>query len=495
MKLRMKGLSSALLVMGAMSSLTSCGDDFNGITINFWHTFGQTVLNGFEDSARDFARLVKENENVDVRVVFKYKGGYDDVLSDTKKEFSTGGNPTIAVAYPDHVADYFACESTPGQYVVDLTSYANDPEIGFGKESYLGDHYGFDDFVKSFRDECTGYAREGMYSVPLLKSTEVMLYNMDLVKEALKIIQEQPDITYDDVTSYMNDLTWEEFMDFCELIVEHKTEISTKLEVPCVYDSDGNLFITQLYQNDIDYAYAGPNPNSGIIGFDVSNSPTAEQTAARNKVNSLMKKYKTWFDKGLFTTKGVMGQYSSYYFTPGKTMFAIGSTGGSGYSFPSSSEFKVGACKVPYNNNNPLYVSQGPTLTVLNNVNLQRAGTNDETVKYAWKFVKYITNEEVNAKQCVINSEGYIPVRESAYNTTEFTNFMKSDTSYVVVTKTIIEDINGRYLFTPVFQGSAALRNEMAGAVADILKLPKNPSIADINAIIERAVGQANGKM
>ena len=495
MKKYMRTFMSSILMMGAMSGLTGCGgDNFSGITINFWHTFGQTVVAGFEESATEFAKLVKQNEGVDVRVKFTYKGGYSDVLGEVGKSFSVGGNPTITVAYPDHVADYFASESTKGEFVVNLQPYADNAEYGFGKESWLGDTLGAEDFVQSFLAESTSYARTGMYSVPLLKSTEIMLYNADLMKTAMTII-EGYEATYDDVSEFLSDISWEDFMDYCELIKEHMSEISNKLEVPAVYDSDSNLFITQLYQNNIPYSYAGSAENSGVIGFDTTNNPTAAQTQAKSDVINLLKKYKGWYDKGLFTTKGVTGQYSSNYFTPEKTMFAIGSCGGAGYSFPASAEFKVGACKVPYSNNNPLYVSQGPTLTVLNNSKLIANGTNDQTVLYAWKFIKYITNAEVNAKQCTVNSEGYIPVRESAYNTSTFTNFIKSDTSYVVVTKAVINDVNGQYFNAPVFRGSAALREFVGGLFADVLKLGKNPGNTQISQLIDRAVSQANGKM
>ena len=464
MKKTAKLLLVSIATVGVAASISSCGkDEFNGITINFWHTFGQTVLNGFEESAKTFASLVKEHEDVNVRVKFTYKGGYDDVLGEVGRNFSVGGNPTIAVAYPDHVADYFASETTSGEYVVNLEPYANNEEYGFGKESWLGDTAGIEDFVESFIAESTNYAKDGMYSVPLLKSTEVMLYNMDLVAQAMKIIDNLPTLpSNDDVVEFMEDLSWVDFMDFCESVKDHMKEISDKLEIPAVYDSDGNLFITQLFQRNIPYAYAGNTENTGVIGFNASpdnENPTAEQEKAYADVVKMLKEYKGWFDSGYFTTKGVTGEYSSNYFTPGKTMFAIGSCGGSGYSFPSSSEFRVGACKVPYANNNPLYVSQGPTLTVLHNSKLKAAGTDEDTILYAWKFIKYITNAEVNAKQCTVNSEGYIPVRSSAYNTSTFTNFLKSDTDYVVVTKTVVNDIDGRYFSSPVFKGSAELRN------------------------------------
>ena len=493
MKKRSKLILSAIALTGILGSVTGCQKDtFKGLTIHFWHTFGQTVLGGLETCARDYAKIIKETEGVDLRIKFTYKGGYSDVLGEVGKSFGAGGNPTITVAYPDHVADYFASEGDrPGRYVVDLQPYAESTEYGFGTEEALGDKYGIEDFVSGFIAESKNYYKKGMYSIPFLKSTEVMLYNEDLVRKAIKVIDGRDLTTSEEIREELESYSWEEFMDFCELVKEKKNEISPALEYPCIYDSDGNLFITQLYQRGIPFASLGSAPNSGIIDFDGRNeNATESQKQAYKDVQDLLKKYQDWHKKGLFTTKGVTGQYSSYYFEPQHAMFAIGSCGGSGYSFPKNNEFTVGCIKVPYSNNNPVYVSQGPTLTVLHNSKLQQSGKDDEAVLYAWKFIKYITNEEINAKQCTLNSEGYIPVRESAYSTSTFTRYLSSSTAYVVVTKMVVNDIAGSYFSTPVFKGSASLREQCEGILADVLKAKES-----IKTILDRGLEQASGLM
>ena len=230
-------LASVLLV-GGMSAVTACKkDNFNGLTINFWHTFGQTVTDGVAKKAAEFAQKVWDNEEFSLRINLVYKGGYEDVKGEVEKGFGIGGNPTIAVAYPDHVADYLA---TDGDYVVNLEPFINDPEIGLGKEEYLGDTHGWEDIIESFRDESTNYIKTGTYSMPFLKSSEVMLYNFDLVKKAMPY-WDSSIITDDDIKDRMKDLTWEEFMEFCEIIVDNKSSIDPDLVAPCFYDSDANL--------------------------------------------------------------------------------------------------------------------------------------------------------------------------------------------------------------------------------------------------------------
>lgn len=482
MKRSIKFMCLGAVLLGAVSAVTSCGnkDEFNGLTINFWHTFGHTVADGLQGYANKFSVLIKQQEGKDVRIKLTYKGGYDDVKGEVTKNLATGGNPTITVAYPDHVADYFAAESTPGEYVVNLQKFVDDPEIGFGTEAFLGDTAGADDFVEKFYEESTSYSRPGVYSIPFLKSTEALLYNFDLVKKAMPYFDPTV-VEDDDIKERMSELTWDEFMEFCQVINENKVNISTKIQVPCAYDSDGNFFITQMFQKNIPYAGISPD-GKGYIGFNgKATNPTESQTKAYGDVQNMLKQCYDWYKNGYFTTKGVYGQYSSYLFTPGEAVFAIGSTGGSGYSFPATSEFRVEACKVPaFNSENAVYVTQGPTLTIMNNARMISAGTNDEAVKYAWKFVKYITNPEVNASMCTTNSEGYMPVRQSAYNTKIFTDFMASDTEYVKVAKVVVNDIAGDYFNAKVFKGSATLREQVGACLADCLKISTSISDAEV---------------
>lgn len=494
-----------LIVTGLMglSCLTGCKDNFKGITINFWHTFGKTPADSIEAQAKRFATLVKENEGVDVRVKFSYQGGYGDILSKTTKSFVSGETPTIAVAYPDHVADYFGAETRPGQYVVDLSKYVNDASIGFGKESYLGDKHNSSDIVEAFWEEGCHYTREGVYSLPYMKSSEVMFYNMNAVRAFMPYYDAEA-TTDDDIRRIMENMTWDELMEFCEIIVD--TNKTAKLFPtldnsigPCFYDSDGNFMISKLYQEEIGYSSIDANGN-GVIDFNGvaggSFVPSESQVTEYNKMIAFLKKYKALYDKHLFTTKGVFGEYGSNNFTLQKTIFSIGSSGGAGYNFPSTSTFEVGICKVPSSATNPnntnLYVSQGPTLCLFNDNSIS-ADKNEEKLKYAWKFMKYITNEEVNADLCVNGSEGYIPVRTSAYATQTFIDFMRDGEKYAKTAKTVIQDINGSYINTPVFRGSAGLRDAMAGCLADVLK--SDGSDTKIKEVLDRAISNAVMKM
>lgn len=495
MKKTMRVLMASAILMSGIGGLTSCQqDNFNGLTINFWHTFGKTVADGVAKYARQFAKIVKEQDDVDIRIKMTYKSGYDTIKGDIQKSFATSGNPTIAVAYPDHIADYFASEKYDGEYVANLQPFAESTEYGFNTEEVYGDKHGSDDFVEAFWEESNNYNKDGIYSLPFLKSTESMLYNFDIVKKAMPMWD--PSYTTDDaIKEKMKDISWEELMEFAEFIVDHKSDINNKIKWPVYYDSDSNLVISNLAQNDIPYSGIDDKGN-GYIGFNKdAKGATPDQIQAYDDVYDQLERYKGWYDQGLFCTKGVNTKYSSSYFTLQQTVFAIGSTGGSGYSFPSA-KWNIECVKVPYFNGKPVYVSQGPTLTLLHNNKLRAAGTDDQAVLYGWKFMKYMTNEEVNATMCVNNSEGYMPVRNSAYQTATFRNFIgKTGNAYVKVAKVVVEDIDGAYLSTAVFKGSAALRDAVGAMFADTMKLAKNPGESAIKAEIDKAIDAATKRM
>ena len=120
------------------SSSSSGGTSASKVEISFWHTFGQTIQDNLKPQIQKFQELVKKNEGVDVTVNLVPESNYDTIKEDISKGIEAGqGNiPTIAVAYPDHVADYIEAEGNqPGKYVVNLNNYINNNEYGLGTEA------------------------------------------------------------------------------------------------------------------------------------------------------------------------------------------------------------------------------------------------------------------------------------------------------------------------------------------------------------------------
>lgn len=449
MKLKGKALLLLPLLVGG---LVGCTKGSNGIKIKFWHTFGQTVQDGLKSRINEYTKLVKENDGIDLSIEMVYQGDYDALAKKVADGYSVNNRPTISVAYPDNVADYLEIGKSAGkEFVVNLEKYAKDETVGFGKEKWLGDAYDETDFVEEFYNEGTKYSVEGTYSLPFMKSTEIMFYNMTLLKLCMPGFDPTIGSSEVKIEAFMKNLSWDKFMELNAYIKDHMAEISDTLEVPAWYDSDANLFVSKLFQNNIKYSSIN-SEGKGSIEFGVGDE--------RAKTIAMLEDFNDEFQAGLFTTKGIKNTYGSDFFTGEKCVFSIGSSGGSGYNFPQADAFELGVCRVPDSNNNPLYVSQGPTLAIFNDDGLS-ASKNETTTLYAWKFLKYITNGEVNAKLCVNGSEGYAPVRYSGYESEFFQEFMEEGESYAKCYRVVVDDINADagYLVSPAFKGSAALRD------------------------------------
>ncbi len=460
---------------GGSSTITS-----DNVSIVFYHTFGQSIQETLEKKISEFQEIISEYEGVTVNITLSYAGSYDDILTKITNGLAAGNIPTIAVAYPDHVADYLAAETYDGQYVVNLEPYMTNEEYGFATQDYLGDEYGVDDIIEAYYEEGTNYSKEGVYSLALMKSSEVMFYNYEAVALALSGSSNFEGYSPDDgaseeaVDNFLKNITWDEFMDFCEFIADNASNIATTLEVPAYYDSDSNLFISKMYQNNIPYASINSD-GTGSIDFN----DNGENLAA---AKAMVSKLKEQYDAGLFTTKGVEGTYGSNNFTEVKSIFSIGSTGGTGYNIPTSDAFTVGVVKVPYDNDNPLYVSQGPTLCIMNNPSLSTS-ENELRQEYAWKFIKFLTNADNNVELCINGSNGYTPIRYSAYESDNFLAFLEAGDVYAQTALVTLDDIGENFVSSPAFKGSATLRDQGGSILTSVFTDLKDVDTAFSDAI------------
>jgi maltose-binding protein MalE len=455
--------ATALLVGG----LASCGPTSNPtdpsagpsvpagdtLEIQFWSTFNKDFHDQIEVHINEFERIILENEGVKIDFKFSQQGGYDDLATKVSQGFTSGIYPTIAVAYPDHVADWL---NRVPENVANIESLINDPEIGFGKDKIadLHDDYSLEEgYVSAFIEEGSKYALPGTYSFPFLKSTEIMAYNKILV-ESITI----PELNngYPLNKKFMENITWDEFVKILEYIkANNEGEDGFNVEWPAYYDSDSNLFITKMMQNNIPFIANAENSADKVL---------FNNDAAKAEVQAL----KDLYDDGLIMTKGVNnGQYGSNYFSKSEVVFSISSSGGAGY-MDLGGDVPVEVVKVPYDNA-PSYVSQGPTLCFLNHNNDAK---NDLKIKYAYRLVKYLTTAEVNA-QCAVNSGGYIPVNNYSYSTAQYDHFLYSETNeYNVLSinaRCVIESVNGAYYNLPSFKGSANIRDGVGGIITQVL--------------------------
>jgi multiple sugar transport system substrate-binding protein len=443
------------IIIGLGSVVGCQATEDNVTTVHFWHTFGHDVLSSVTKVANKFAKVVKETEGLDVKIELEYQGGYDDMVSKIEKSFSAGTTPTIAVAYPDHVARYLKDEDKAGDFVVKLDDYINNSTYGFGvKDAY--DKTGGDvtDIVSSFYEEGQKYVYDGTYSLPLMKSTEIMLYNKDVIDAVLADYN-----NLNNTTIKMNTINWTDFMSVLNYINANRAKYNFAGDdnIPLFYDSDSNLFIGQSFQRGIDYI----SMNNGTGSADFNNA------GAKSLVNEI----KTMYYNKLLKTKGTNNnEYGSNYFTAGKSLFVVGSTGGTGYSDPGAS-FNVGVCKFPMykdaTEDHRKYVSQGVTTCMLKNGKLTEA-QNNTNLEIGFKFIKYLLSAQNNL-DVTLSSNGYVPVIKSCYELDDFKEFVASGDYLANVYDIVVNDINGQYLNYPVFAGSDTARNEVGGIITNVL--------------------------
>lgn len=456
------------------------GEGLKKVEIQFWHTFGQTIQDNLGPQIEQFKKLVKANENVEIEVNLKPHSNYDSIKEQIDKNLIIGKGPTLAVGYPDHVAGYMYSEMTPGQFVVNLDDYITNSTYGLGKDAYLGDpeNDSLDDFIDAYIDGGKHFIREGTYTFPYMKSTEAMLYNFDAVEKVLT--HYKPDIAGNEtkIKEYMDNLDWEEFMNLCRETWKYRAEISSAMEYPAFYDSDSNLFISQLHQAGIPYSSINKSTMTGQIDF--------AEGEARTDAEEIVTDLKGWHQEHLFTTKGLYSTYGSDSFKNFKTVFTIGSTGGSGYSL--TTDFRIGVCKVPsIDKDNSVYVVQGPDLCIFNNPTLSEQANKDR-VLYAWKLIKFLTNPKNNCAIAINGSEGYLPVRESAYLEDLYLEFIESGEPQAQIAKVVTDEINGSYFNTACFMGSATLRTQ----VGAIVTLSCDPKTTDsVSSVFQTAINNA----
>ena len=402
--------------------------DGSKVTISFWHTMGQDNKALLEDA---IARFREKYPNITVEHL-SY-GDYDGVFDQVRTKLTAGKQPNIAYCYPDHVATYNRSES-----VITLDDLINNQNV---IES-TGEMMGFtqaqlDDFIDAYYNEGKEYGDNKMYSLPFMKSTEVLYYNATIFAENGL---EAPK-TWDDVETAIK-------------VLKDKYPQST----PLGYDSEENFFITLAAQ----------------YGYDYTSATGDHYTFVNDGNKEFVAKFAEWHQKGWMSTSALMGgSYTSDGFKKandevGKIFMSIGSSAGARYQRPDQVNgkypFDVGIVPVPQvDANNPKVLSQGPSICIFEDTNIQE-------VYASWLFVKFLTTDAQFQAQYSMKS-GYIPVIESVGETETYKNYLDKAnggdfiTSYVA--KVALEQADF-YFTSPAFAGSADARTQVGLLVQSV---------------------------
>lgn len=489
-------LASTIL---AASTLAGCGgsSDDGTIKITFDHTFGEGIEKGVQVQFEKFKAIVEEHDHVKLELVMPPALNYKAIVDTVGMELTTGG-PTMTVAYPDHIAALRAREGTAGRWIVNMNSYMDSEEVGFGKEAWLGEKAVWNkaDIISTYLEEGQQFGDGGTYCLPFMKSTEILQYNADVVYQALAVYSKTSSMDMKQKQDFLASMSFEEMMEIAEIVKDNKEDFGCPdLETPVFYDSDSNMGITQLIQNGLTYSEFN-DKGEVVLGLDAGESSMAENITEAKEVFSKIRK---WAHDGLLITKAAYGNYSSTSFKQQKCVFVIGSSGGAGYSVPEEGDFNSGYARVPYvgeESAHPEYVSQGPSIAFLRDISVSDE-VNNLRLKYAWKFYKYLIMPNTNVVLTVNDSQGYVPIRKTAYATPAWGKIISpdegEDITYYTHTANVVASIEYHFYNTAVFKGSDKYRENMTTFVKDLIKTPE--ADYNIDSLLETLIRETKKYM
>jgi multiple sugar transport system substrate-binding protein len=183
-------------------------------------------------------------------------------------------------------------------------------------------------------------------------------------------------------------------------------------------------------------------------------------------------------ESGAFSTFKI-SSYPGNYMNAGQCIFAIDSTAGATWMGPEAPnidiadenlvDFEIEVMPIPQvNHEEPKMISQGPSICIFNKED------NGEVVA-SWLFAQYLLTNEVQIAYST--TEGYVPVTKNAQESAEYLDYLSregedNDEHYDVkikASKILIENAENTFI-TPVFNGSASVRNAAGQMIEEVAK-------------------------
>jgi multiple sugar transport system substrate-binding protein len=433
--------------------------DGSAVTVKFYHTMSATTL---QPTLEKY--IAKFNETFpNIKISHEQIGNYDDVRDKIKTEIAVGSQPNTAYCYPDHVALYNKAKAvqTLDDFINDTGTYTTTNAAGEEVEYTVGlTEEEQNSFIQGYWDEGKAYGDDLMYTLPFSKSTEVLYYNK----------------TFFEANNLTVPTTWDEMWEVCAKI----KEIDPKC-TPLGYDSAANWFITMTQQLGSGYTSATKVNGTNFL-FD--------NEANRAFITELKEQY----DKGYFTTQGLLGAYTSSIFvegasnddTKGRSYMSIGSSAGATHQRPTKTDegeypFEVGIASIPQADaSNPKVISQGPDVVIFKNSNKQ------QTIA-SWLFMKYLTTSVEFQAEFGLTS-GYVPVLKTVLeNETYQAALAKADgyDNIAALSQKVCMEQEEAYFTSPAFVGSSTARDQVGALLEAVVSGSKTIDQAFSDALAE----------
>jgi len=453
----MKRMISALLICMIMVSLAGCHgsqeqnvfeipaefDTSRQYEISFWakNDTNMTQVDIYKKAISDFEALYP-NITVNLRLYTDYGKIYNDVITN----IATDTTPNVCITYPDHIATYLTGADT----VIPLDDLFADPKYGLGGSEVRFDAPKQAQIVPKFLEECEFGGH--YYAVPYMRSTEACYVNRTYVE---KLGYALPEI-----------LTWDFIWEVSEAAMTKDADGNylvngQKVLVPFIYKSTDNMMIQMLKQRASGY--------STELGEILIFNDTTEEI-----LYTVAEHAKT----GAFNTFKLTG-YPANFLNAGQCIFAIDSTAGATWMGSDAPlvdiaeeklvQFETEVMVIPqFNPDDPVMISQGPSMCVFNKEDPQE-------VLASWLFTQYMLTNQVQIAYS--QTEGYAPVTTKAQQSPEYQDYLSrsgEDNQLYYDVKLdatrLLLDNTGNTFVTPVFNGSASLRNAAGQLIENVNK-------------------------
>lgn len=446
---------AALLLGASLLTLTGCHgskalpdftvpaafDASRNYEITFWakNDTNKNQTDVYKKAIADFETLYPN-----IKVNMKLYTDYGRIFNDVITNIATGTTPNVCITYPDHIATYMTGKNT----VVPLDSLFSDEKYGLGGSELLYDGPTQEEIIPQFLSECV---LEGQhYALPYMRSTECCYINKTYVE---KLGYTLPDV-----------LTWDFVWEVSEAATEKKADGAFALNgqnvmIPFIYKSTDNMMIQMLKQKN-----AGYSTEEGDI--ELFNDVTEK----------ILYDVADHVGTGAFSTFKI-SSYPANFLNAGQCIFAIDSTAGAtwmGADAPLSDisedafvDFETAVRMIPQADpSHPQMISQGPSVCIFNKADPQE-------VLASWLFTQYLLTNEVQIGYA--QTEGYLPVTKKAQESSEYQDYLArsgedNNTHYAIkieASKLLLDHTEDTFV-TPVFNGSASLRNAAGQLIENV---------------------------
>ena len=240
--------------------------------------------------------------------------------------------------------------------------------------------------------------------------------------------------------------------------------------IPFIYKSTDNMMIQMLKQQNAGYSTA----EGDILIFNGTTEAVLNDVADAVRCGS-------------FSTFKI-SSYPANFLNAGQCIFAIDSTAGATWMGSDAPlidiaeenlvDFETVVRTIPqYDPEHPVMISQGPSMCVFNRDDPQE-------VLASWLFAQFMLTNDVQIAYA--QTEGYVPVTSKAQNSDVYHDYLAregedGDLYYHIklkASKLLLEHTEDTFV-TPVFNGSASLRDAAGAMIENVTKSVRRKETVD----------------